>query len=367
MTNTFSALDTPTLLLDVNQMEKNIADIAKFAKEAGVIYRPHTKTHKSIEIAKRQVKAGAIGVTVAKVGEAEVMAGGGIDDILIAYPLVAEAKHRRVKKLMEKAQITVAVDSVVQANIMNQFFSEEKPLNVWIKVNSGLNRAGVEPNEECVELAKHIRKLPALELSGIFTHAGHSYAAKSREEVEKIANEEAEAVVKSANLCEEAGIKITHRSVGSTPTFQIAGQVKGITEIRPGNAVFYDMVQVGLGVAKREQCALTVLTSIVSKKADRIVIDAGSKTLALDQGAHGNASIAGHGYVKEYPTFVIERLSEEHGVIPMDEKMDVALNERLIIIPNHACVVANLFDAYVVHQDGKVIDEWKVDARGRLQ
>ena len=360
-------LDTPALLLDVDKVEKNIEDIAAFAKEKRVSVRPHLKTHKCIEIAKRQLEAGAIGVTVAKVGEAEVMVAGGIRDILIAYPLAAEAKLKRVEKLMEEAQITVAVDSVAQADILAAFFKGKKPLNVWIKVNSGLNRIGVEPNEEVVELAKHIQGLTALRLNGIFTHAGHSYAAKSPEAIERIALEEADAVVKSATLCEDAGVLIPSRSIGSTPTFRIAGAVDGVTEIRPGNAVFYDMVQVGLGVASREQCALTVMTSIVSKKADRIVIDAGSKTLALDQGAHGNASITGHGHVKGHPDFVIARLSEEHGVIPLDGEVDVKLNDRLEIIPNHACVVANLFDSYAVHRDGKVVAEWKVDARGRLQ
>lgn len=367
MSINFAKIDTPALLLDLDKMEKNIADIAQFAKEAGVNVRPHIKTHKSIEIAKRQMDAGAVGVTVAKVGEAEVMVAGGIKDILIAYPLSAKAKLERVKRLMDQAKVTVAVDSVEQADLLEECFDQKNPLNVWIKVNSGLNRVGVEPNEEVVELAQHVKGLSGLRLDGIFTHAGHSYAASSTEEIEKIAHEEAAAVVTSAELCEAAGIPIPNRSVGSTPTFKIASVVEGITEIRPGNAVFYDMVQVGLGVATREQCALTVLSSVVSVKKDRIVIDAGSKTLALDQGAHGNASIAGHGYVKEHPEFVIARLSEEHGVIPVEGTVDVKLNDRLTIIPNHACVVANLFETYLVHQNGKVIDEWKVDARGRLQ
>lgn len=362
-----SQADTPALVIDLIKMEKNIETVMDFANDAGVTVRPHIKTHKSIEIANRQMKAGAIGLTVTKVGEAEVLVEAGIKDILIAYPLAAEAKLTRVKNLMDKAKVTVAVDSIEQANILQEYFHADNPLNVWIKVNSGLNRVGVEPNEEVVELAKHLSSLSGLRLNGIFTHAGHSYGAASKAEVEKIALEEAEAVVNSAQLCANHGIDIEHRSIGATPTFKIAGTVEGITEIRPGNAVFYDMVQVGLGVAKRDQCALTVLTSVVSVKPDRLVIDAGSKTLALDQGAHGNASISGHGYVKEHPEFVIARLSEEHGVIPLEGEVDIALNDRLTVIPNHACVVANLFDSYLVQRDGKIIDEWKVDARGKLQ
>lgn len=135
-------------------------------------------------------------------------------------------------------------------------------------MNSGLNRIGVELNEEVMKLAQHVKGLSGLLLDGIFIHAGHSYAASSKEEVEKIAREEADSVVRSTKLCEDAGINIDHRSIGSTLTFKIAGTVEGITEIRPGNAIFYDMVQVGLGVAKREQCALTVLSSVVSVKRD---------------------------------------------------------------------------------------------------
>ncbi len=359
-------VDTPALLLDLDKVERNMNDIANFAEEVGVAVRPHIKTHKCIEIAKRQIASGAVGLTVAKVGEAEVMVDGGITDILIAYPLAAQKKLERVRTLMKKAIITVAVDSIEQAEILHQFFTEDEPLNVMIKVNSGLNRVGVEPNGEVLELANYIDGLSALELKGIFTHAGHSYAATSEEELNKIALEEANAVLKSAELCEEAGIKIATRSIGSTPTFKKAGAVEGITEIRPGNAVFYDMVQVGLGVATTEQCALTVMASVVSKKADRIIIDAGSKTLALDQGAHGNSSIAGHGFIKEHPDLVIERLSEEHGVIPISGDVHVKLNDRFTIIPNHACVVANLFDYYLVHRNGNIVYRWKVDARGKI-
>lgn len=366
MKDQISNIDTPALLLDLDKMEANIKDIANFANEVKVAVRPHIKTHKSVRIASKQIEAGAVGITVAKVGEAEVMVNGGIDDILIAYPIVSKAKLKRISQLRERAKITLTIDSREQANILNRFFTNKEPLHVWIKVNSGLNRVGVEPNEEVVELAAYISELPALHLNGIFTHAGHSYAASSVEQIEKIAHEEAEAVLKSATLCEDAGITITHRSIGSTPTFKIAGAVQGVTEIRPGNATFYDMVQVGLGVATKEQCALTVLSSVVSKKSNRIVIDAGSKTLALDQGAHGNASITGHGFIKEFPDLVIERLSEEHGVIPIEGHTNVELNERITIIPNHACVVANLFDTYIVHRSGEIIGNWQVDARGRL-
>lgn len=360
-------LDTPTLLLDLNQLEKNIQDIIEFSQQHNVQYRPHIKTHKCAEIAKRQMKAGAIGITTATVGEAEVMADAGIDNILIAYPIFTEEKLSRVLALLDKVSVIVTVDSIEQANKLHEFFTKnERTLTVWIKVNTGLNRCGVEPEEQVLQLAEHIQTLSALELTGIFTHAGHSYAATTEEKLREIAQYEAEAIVASANLCEENGIEIPHRSVGSTPTYKVAGAVDGITEVRPGNAVFYDMIQVGLGAATIEQCALTVCASVGSIKAGRIIIDAGAKTLNLDRGAHGNENVQGHGYIKEHPELIIERLSEEHGIIETRYPELVALGELLTIIPNHACTVANLFDAYTVIKDGKVVDHWKVDARGRV-
>lgn len=357
---------TPRLMLDVQKMERNIADMIRFSNKYHVQYRPHTKTHKSIAVAKRQMEAGAIGITVAKVGEAEVMVEGGITNILIAFPIATEEKITRVKKMREKAHVIVTLDSIAQAELLAAHFTATDPLYVWMKVNAGLNRVGVEPNEEVTDMVNWLKNESRLHLDGVFTHAGHVYGAASLEEIEEIAQREAEVVLKAAKLCEQSGMKVENISVGATPTFDIAGTVEGITEIRPGNAVFYDMVQVGLGVASIEQCALTVRARVVSKKDDRLIIDAGSKTLALDRGAHGNDSIKGHGYIVEHPEFVIERLSEEHGVIPLKGQTTLALNDVMTIIPNHACVVANLFDVYTLHRDGQVVGTWPVDARGRL-
>ncbi len=359
-------LDTPSLLLNLNKLEENIQRIIDFSQAHQVDYRPHVKTHKSIDIAKLQIEKGAVGITVATVGEAETMVKDGIENILIAFPIARKEKLARVEQIMAKAKIILAVDSVEQASIVNSYFEEKNlQIEVWMKVNCGLDRCGVEP-EEAVELAKHIRELPSLTLQGIFTHAGHSYAATTQKEIEEIAHAEADAVLLSSELCEKAGISIKHRSVGSTPTYQISGAIEGITEVRPGNAVFFDMVQVGLGAATIEDCALTALSSIGSIKKNRIVIDAGSKTLNLDKGAHGNESVAGHGYILEHPEWILERLSEEHGVIPISEEVPGAkIGDTLTIIPNHACTVVNLFDEYVVHRSGEVVGRWKVHARGR--
>lgn len=365
--NTLNHLDTPALLLDIDKLDRNIEDIVEFAKKYNVNYRPHIKTHKCINIARKQIEQGAIGITVATVGEAEVMSNGGIKDILVAYPIASKVKLERIEQLMDQSKITITVDSVYQAGLLQDYFkSKKKELNVWIKINSGLNRCGVEPTE-VKELARFIKESSNLKLDGVFTHAGHSYGANSEEEINEIANKEASVVLESAEICESIGIDIPHRSIGSTPTFKIAGKIKGITEIRPGNAVFFDMIQVGLEAATLDDCALTVMSTVGSIHKDRIVIDAGSKTLNLDKGAHGNESVLGHGYIKEYPNLVIDRLSEEHGIISIKETNEMKITEKITIIPNHACTVANLFNKYLIVKNGEIIDEWKVDARGKVQ
>lgn len=367
MASNIQELDTPTLLVDYQKLTKNIEEMSSFAREQGIALRPHIKTHKSIHIAKMQVEHGAVGITVAKVDEAVVMARGGIKDILIAYPIASPQKIKRIVQLLqENINVKLAVDSVEQLKYLQKEL-EGTPftLEVWIKVNSGLNRCGVEPGKDTVKLAQAILFLSKLTLGGIFTHAGHSYGATSYEQIEQIGLQEANAVIESANACEAASIPIPVRSVGSTPTYRIAGKVKGITEIRPGNAAFFDSIQVGLGVAKEEDCALTVLASVVSKYGEeRIVFDTGSKALNLDKGAHGNSTVNGFGTVVGHEDITIERLSEEHGVGTINGHTNLQMNDKVQIIPNHACTVANLFDEYVVVDNGKVINRWKVDARG---
>ncbi|WP_223702658.1 D-TA family PLP-dependent enzyme [Sutcliffiella deserti] len=362
-------LDTPSLLLDLEKLQTNIDRMSNFVKKNNLKLRPHIKTHKSIKIAQLQLKSGAVGLTTAKVEEAEVMASTGCKDILIAFPLASPQKLKRVIGLLNRGiEVKVAVDSVEQLKLLQREL-EKTPhsLEVWIKVNSGLNRCGVEPGKPVLKLAQAILFLSRLRVGGIFTHAGHAYGAQTKEKIEEIALAEAQAVVDSANECEKAGIPIPTRSVGSTPTFMTSGRVDGITEVRPGNAVFFDHIQVGLGVAEHRDCALSVLASVVGVYENRIVLDTGSKTLCLDKGAHGVDSVKGYGYITGYPELTIERLSEEHGVVVFQEKPSLHLNDKVRIIPNHACTVANQFEHYTVCKGNKVIGSWKVDARGMLK
>lgn len=362
-------LDTPSLILDVDIMEANLKRIRDFAHEQGISWRPHIKTHKSVEIAKRQIALGANGITVAKVAEAEVMARAGITDILIAYPLASRTKLDRVAALVSSAKIILAVDSQAQAKCLQDYFlSTGHKIEVWIKVDSGLKRCGVEPGEETLRLADYVSNCSHLQLNGLFTHAGHAYAAASPAQIERIGLHEGQVIVDSAELCERHGIPIAVRSVGSTPTYRISGKVPGITEVRPGNAVFFDAIQVGLGVAALDQCALRLVSTVVSTRAgERVIFDAGSKSLSLDQGAHGNATVKGFGHVVGHPEVVIQRLSEEHGIAAISGPTSLDLLDRVQIIPNHACTVMNLFDIVHLVRKGQIVGEWKVDARGHVQ
>ncbi|MGI8383993.1 D-TA family PLP-dependent enzyme [Robertmurraya sp. P23] len=362
-------LDTPSLLLDYQKLLTNINEISSFAKKQGIAYRPHIKTHKSIKIAQLQMEAGAVGITTAKISEAEVMAAGGIKDILIAYPISSTDKIKRIVKLLEQGlQLKISVDNTEALTYLQKEL-EHTPfiLEVWIKVNSGLNRCGVDQGMEVVHLAKAIMTYSKLKLGGIFTHAGHSYAAKTMEEIETIGYQEGLTVVESANECEKEGIRIPVRSVGSTPSYKIAGKVSGVTEIRPGNAVFFDAIQAGLGVTSIDRCALSLLASVVGVYKDRVIFDTGSKSLCLDKGAHGNQTVTGFGHVMGHPEIVIERLSEEHGVGILLQETTLKLNDKVQIIPNHACTMVNQFDEYMVHENGRVMDIWKVDARGKVK
>lgn len=362
-------LDTPALLVREAILLRNIDDMAYFAENAGVNLRPHTKAHKLPPIAKAQLAAGAGGITVSKLGEAEVMIEDGITDILIAYELVGAAKMERLLTLLKKADIKVAVDSIAGAQELDAACAgQNKKVKVLLEINTGLNRCGVLPGDEALKLAREVVNLPHLQLLGIMTHAGHVYGAENWEKVEGIGQAEGEEMVKTADLLRANGIEVAVVSVGSTPTAKISGMVKGVTEIRPGNYVFYDAIQIGLGVAIPDDCSLTVLATVISRPTpERVVIDAGSKVFALDQGAHGKSSVRGFGLVKGYNDVIVERLSEEHGILRVTADCLLKVGDRLEIIPNHACTVINLFDEINLIRNDEVAEVWKIKGRGRVR
>jgi D-serine deaminase-like pyridoxal phosphate-dependent protein len=357
-------LPTPAVVVDLDVLERNVARMADAARAAGVRLRPHAKTHKCPEISRLQRAAGAWGLTVAKVGEAEVFVAAGFDDLFVAYPVVGEDKGRRLLRLADRARLAVGVDSLEGAeNLAEPFRAAKRTLDVMLKVDVGYGRVGVLP-EHAVELALRVAQVPSLRFRGVFTHAGHAYLARSRAGVERVARAEGERLSEAAAAIRAAGLPVEEVSVGSTPTAAQAMRVPGVTECRPGNYVFHDASQVALGTCAIEDCALTVAATVVSVPAPgRAVVDAGSKTLSSDPlrpTAGGYGRILGR-------TSRIEALSEEHGVVAVAEGESFRVGERVTLLPNHACVVANLHDRLVGASGGRVEALLPVAARGRVR
>jgi D-serine deaminase-like pyridoxal phosphate-dependent protein len=358
---------TPYLLVDGPKMARNIQKMARVATENGVALRPHVKTHKIPSIAREQLGAGASGITVAKLSEAEVMADGGIEDIFIAYPLVTEAKIRQAVRLAERVRLVVGVDSLDGARRLSGV-AEDQTLEVRLEVDTGLRRTGV-PLDEAVRLAGEIEAMDNLDLTGIYTYRGAVLGESKTLELEKAGLEEGQLMVSLADRMRERGLSVEDVSVGSTPTAEHVAKVEGVTEIRPGTYVFYDRMQARLGACSLDECAAVVVCTAVSRPTrDLIIIDGGSKTFATDVAPGVEPlNLEGYGHVVGYPRAVLERLTEEHGMLWVDEDCDLEVGDTLQIIPNHICSTVNLHDeVYLVGEDG-VEEQTRVAARGKVR
>ena len=357
-------LPTPAVLVDLDVLEKNIARQAARAREAGVRLRPHAKTHKCPEIGRMQIAAGAAGLSLAKTSEAEVFAGAGLDDLFIAYPVVGLGKAERLLALAARARLAVGCDSVEGASELSRVFEAAgTKLDVLLKVDVGYHRVGVEP-ADALDVARAIGKLRGLTLRGIFTHAGHVYSAGTPEEVARISTLEGRTLVETAAVLRDGGVAVEEVSVGSTPSARDAMKVRGVTECRPGNYVFHDGTQVALGTCAPEDCAMTILATVVSVPApDRAVVDAGSKTLSQDT---LKPRPDGNGLILGTRTRLVS-LTEEHGVARVAGGDSFRVGQRVRILPNHACVVSNLHDRLFGVRGDRVETVLPVAARGRIE
>ncbi|TAH52874.1 MAG: hypothetical protein EYC68_05715 [Chloroflexota bacterium] len=357
-------LDTPALVIDWDIMQRNICAMQQVADDAGVKLRPHTKTHKTPLISHLQMRAGAKGITVAKLGEAEVMNAGGVDDILIAFPLQGAPKMERLLYLAERANVRVSLDSrQVAQDISDAAHARGAKIGMYVEVDVGLGRVGTMHHEGARDLVREIVELPGVEFLGIMTHAGHTYKAKSLEEIRQIGKEEGEWMVETAELIRADGIEVREVSVGSTPTARFSANVKGVTEIRPGTYVFYDTTQVLKYACSWDDCAQTILATVVAKHPDRLIFDAGSKTLSSDAAPNGL-----FGTVKNFPNLEIWRLNEEHATVRIAGEGPLPnIGDKVEIIPNHACAVMNLHDSFVAVSQDQVIGEFEIQARGKIR
>ncbi|HEY2797036.1 MAG TPA: alanine racemase [Thermoanaerobaculia bacterium] len=363
-TNRIHDLPTPAVLVDLDVVEKNVASMQARARASGVKLRPHAKTHKAPRIGRMQIAAGASGLTLAKVSEAEVFAREGFDDIFLGYPIFGADKARRLLALSDRVRLAVGADSEEGARSLGEVFhAAGRRLPVRLKIDCGYHRVGVPP-DRALEIARRIAGLPGISFDGLFTHGGQGYGGATPEEVARIGRDEGRIVAETAEALRAAGLPVGEVSLGSTPTVASAVTQRGVTECRPGTYVYNDFSQVSLGSCGFEDCALTVLATVVSVPAsDRAVVDAGSKTLSSDP---LRPRAGGHGLVLGRKTRVV-RLSEEHGVLQVEPGESFRVGERVRILPNHACVVSNLHDRLVGVRGERVEEDIEVAARGCVQ
>jgi D-serine deaminase-like pyridoxal phosphate-dependent protein len=354
-------LPTPALLLDLDVLDANIARMAGRAADLGVFLRPHIKTHKCIEIGERQREHGAQGIAVSTIPEARAFAAHGFDDVTWAYP-VQIGRIDEARALADRITFRLTVDTCDAVAALDR---AGIPFHVWLKVDCGYHRAGVDPTAPyAIEVAQAIHESAILTFDGLLTHAGHAYKGPSLTEARAAAIEERDVSVAFADRLRSLGIEVPTLSVGSTPGMVAVDHLDGVSEARPGNYVFHDHTQVLLGSCSTADCALTVLASVISAQpgAGHCVTDAGALALSKDTGRGTGARLSMGEIFDDYAAGTLRQdarlisLSQEHGIA----SASITVGSRLRILPNHACLTAPCFDKYHVVQGERVVDAWRV-------
>jgi D-serine deaminase-like pyridoxal phosphate-dependent protein len=358
-------LDTPALIVDLDVMERNLSRMAAYCREHELRLRPHTKTHKIPELARKQIQSGASGITVAKLDEAEVMINAGLDDVLIAYPIVGPTKTHRLADLAQRATITVSLDSETAARGISAAVSErQSTVNILVELDVGFGRCGVPSETEALNLAQTITSLPGVNFQGLMFFPGHfGVDPEQRKTLRADVNE---LLDRCLNSFARAGIPLHTISGGSTPSRYESDLFHGMNETRPGTYIFNDRNTVGVSAASLDDCALSVLVTVVSTSVfGHAAIDGGSKTFSSDryQAEDGR----GFGLVKDDPAVEIERFSEEHGHLNIARsERRYRVGDRLAVIPNHVCSTVNMHDEIYGVRGERVEVVWKVAGRGKV-
>jgi D-serine deaminase-like pyridoxal phosphate-dependent protein len=344
---------TPAVVIDLDRVERNIARGQALCDAAGVANRPHIKTHKIPALAHMQIEAGARGITCQKLGEAEVMADAGIDDILVSYNLIGDARAGRLGHLARSVNIKVCADNPVTLESYAKAGEiAGRPVQVVVECDTGRRRAGVETAAEAVELARLIKASPQLEFAGLLFYP----TEQSWPETQTF-HDAALAGIRTLGLT--AGLV----STGGTPNLRQVGGLKGATEHRAGTYIFNDRMMMAAGAATLDDCALNVFATVVSRAgADRGILDSGSKTLTADSGG-----LDGYGLILEHPEARIKGFAEEHGFLDLAKCNDrPGVGDVVRIIPNHVCVVVNMVDRLIAVRGNEIVDVMPVAARGKL-
>jgi D-serine deaminase-like pyridoxal phosphate-dependent protein len=361
-------ITTPAFLVDRPTLVRNCTKMRDKARASGVGFRPHVKTHKSVEAAKLQ-HGGTFGpITVSTLAEAEAFADAGFRDITYAVPIAPsrEKLARAASIAQDVERLSVLIDSEVALHALEEF---DFTFDVFLKVDCGYHRAGVDPDSpDSVRLALALARSERVRFQGLLTHAGHSYNARDSAEIRRIAGEESGVLTRFRALLASEGIGDVRRSIGSTPTAAIVERFDECDEVRPGNYVFFDAFQATIGSCRLEDCAVSVLTTVIGSYPERhaIIVDAGALALSKDAGPEHVDPRCGYGLVcdaemRPLPGMRIVALSQEHGKIAAQGHVPVGT--RLRIVPNHSCLTAAMFEEYHVLDRGKVVDTWR-PARG---
>jgi D-serine deaminase-like pyridoxal phosphate-dependent protein len=358
-----SELETPAALVDLDRLDANLHRMAEYCAIHGLALRPHVKTHKSPRIAAEQMRLGAVGLTCATPRELEVMSDA-CSDLLLAYPLVGAAKTRRVLSLDSDVRLTVAIDSVESIeNMAEAADAMRREVGIYVEVDLGMHRVGVPTVSEAIALARRVSALPPLVFRGVTFYPGHirEPAAAQGAKLEQLRRD----VVALREALGAAGLPVTVVSGGSTPAAWRMHEVEGVTEVRPGTYVYNDRGTADLGACAWEDCAFTVLATVVSTAVPgQAVVDAGSKALGREpaRGTDGE----GFGAVASDPAVTVARMSEEHGILDLSRTAwEPRVGELVRIVPNHVCVVVHLND-WIYGVRGDVVEtNWPVTARGR--
>lgn len=345
-------LETPAVLIDVGRAEANIARAQAHADRHGLKLRPHIKTHKQPYWARKQVAAGAVGITCQKIGEAEVMADAGLSDIFLPYNILGRAKLERLLALHRRVKLSVTVDSAeTLAGLAATFTDPGRRLEVLVECDTGMGRCGVQSAEQALDLAGKIDAAAGLSFGGLMTFPA---VGRTRETAEWLAN--------ARDLLVASGLRCARISSGGTPDMWRAGDDPIVTEYRPGTYIYMDRYQVAHGAGTLDDCALTVLSTVVSHPTPtRAILDAGSKALSSD-----TLGLADHGELLGVAGARVARLSEEHGTVTLPEGAELRIGQRVRVVPDHVCVVVNLFDQVHLISGEQVLETLPVTARGRL-
>ena len=360
-------IPTPAMVIDTRVVERNLAKLAQYCAQHKLKLRPHTKTHKSIVMAKRQLAHGACGLTVAKIGEAEVMRQAS-QDLLLAYPALDPFRSNRVAELARECTMRVAIDSATAADVLSDAAKRAgSTLGILVDQDVGFHRTGLQSAAEAVALAQHVSKKPNLRLDGLFFYAGHLKCKTTPDQHADSMKEISAKLRETLDALSRAGLQTGIVSGGSTPTAYASHFIPELTEIRPGTYIYYDWNCAAPGLVRVEDCAAQLICTVVSDAVpNKVVIDAGSKTLTSDRlgmdPEHG-----GFGHLTDYPEARIVRLSEEHGEVDVSKcACRPKLGERVRVIPNHICPAVNLQDVVWLKGEDGTVTRLSVDARGKL-